>query len=316
MSELITLDRIGRSSSSRPVAPTHVELDAFDLGPDNIREHVRTLLGSGWTKQVVLRGESRTEIVAAAIDAARDAGRGVTVVTARPLSELPLAAEGEKWATKEADGKFTHALMPRRPELWKAAVKRSIDVVVSAMLLLLLSPALLAIAIAIRLHSDGPVFYPWRVLGEHGRPFVGYKFRTMVPNADALKPHLQHLNERLGPVFKMANDPRVTSVGRLLRKYSVDELPQLWSVLVGDMSLVGPRPIFASEYKKCELWQMRKLSVKPGLTCLWQLDGRSTITDFSDWARLDLHYIDTWSLWKDLTILFRTPVAVIKGTGH
>jgi lipopolysaccharide/colanic/teichoic acid biosynthesis glycosyltransferase len=138
----------------------------------------------------------------------------------------------------------------------------------------------------------------------------------MVRNADALKPHLQHLNERSGPVFKMAKDPRVTPIGRWLRKHSLDELPQLWSVLVGDMSLVGPRPVFSTEYQNFELWQMRKLSVKPGLTCLWQIDGRFTITDFSDWARLDLHYIDTWSLWKDISILLRTPVAVIKGTGH
>jgi lipopolysaccharide/colanic/teichoic acid biosynthesis glycosyltransferase len=189
-------------------------------------------------------------------------------------------------------------------------------VVISAPLLVLLSPIFFVIAVAIKLHSHGPILYPWIVLGENGRPFVGYKFRTMVPNADALKPHLQHLNERIGPVFKMRNDPRVTSIGRWLRKHSVDELPQLWSVLVGDMSLVGPRPVFATEYQKCELWQMRKLTVKPGLTCLWQLEGRSTITDFSDWARLDLHYIDTWSLWRDLAILFRTPIAVIKGTGH
>lgn len=117
-------------------------------------------------------------------------------------------------------------------------------------------------------------------------------------------------------MFKITRDPRVTPLGRWLRKYSFDELPQLWSVLAGDMSLVGPRPVFPSEYQNFELWQMRKLSVKPGITCTWQLDGRQTITDFSDWARLDLQYIDTWSLWNDVTIMLRTPIAIIKGTGH
>jgi lipopolysaccharide/colanic/teichoic acid biosynthesis glycosyltransferase len=190
------------------------------------------------------------------------------------------------------------------------------DVVLSAVLLALLLPLLLVIAIAVKLTSAGPILYPWKVLGEHGRPFVGYKFRTMVREAEALKPQLQHLNERRGPVFKIAKDPRVTALGRWLRKHSLDELPQLWSVLVGDMSLVGPRPPSASEYREFELWQMRKLSVKPGVTCLWQVDGRSTITEFSDWARLDLRYIDTWSLWKDIEILLRTPMVVVKGTGY
>jgi lipopolysaccharide/colanic/teichoic acid biosynthesis glycosyltransferase len=138
----------------------------------------------------------------------------------------------------------------------------------------------------------------------------------MVRDADTLKHGLLHLNERRGPVFKIAQDPRVTALGRWLRKHSLDELPQLWSVLIGDMSLVGPRPAFASEYRKYELWQMRRLSVKPGLTCLWQLDGRNIITEFSDWVRLDLRYIETWSLRRDLAILLRTPMAVLKGTGH
>jgi lipopolysaccharide/colanic/teichoic acid biosynthesis glycosyltransferase len=224
--------------------------------------------------------------------------------------------EGEKWLRHEGDGEITYTLIPPQRATWKLAMKRLFDVVVSAMLLVLLLPVLLATAIAVKFNSDGPILYRWRVLGENGRPFVGYKFRTMVHDADALKPQLQHLNERSGPVFKMAKDPRVTSIGRWLRKHSLDELPQLWSVLIGDMSLVGPRPVFASEYQKFELWQMRKLSVKPGLTCVWQVEGRHTITEFSEWARLDLLYIDTWSLRQDATIFLRTPVAVIKGTGH
>jgi lipopolysaccharide/colanic/teichoic acid biosynthesis glycosyltransferase len=197
----------------------------------------------------------------------------------------------------------------------QVTVKRLIDIVVAAAMVVVLSPVLIAIAIAVKLTSDGPILYPWRVLGEFGRPFVGYKFRTMVRNADDLKPGLLHLNERTGPVFKIANDPRVTPVGRWLRKHSLDELPQLWSALVGDMSLVGPRPPGPDEYLNFKLWQMRKLSVKPGLTCLWQVDGRHTITEFSDWARLDLHYIDNWSLTKDFVILLRTALVVVKGTG-
>jgi lipopolysaccharide/colanic/teichoic acid biosynthesis glycosyltransferase len=210
----------------------------------------------------------------------------------------------------------TWVFVPAKLSPAKLAVKRLTDVAFSVTLLTLLLPILLAIAVAIQLTAGGPFLYAWRVLGENGRPFVGYKFRTMVREADAMKSELLHLNERTGPVFKMALDPRVTSLGRWLRKYSLDELPQLWSVLVGDMSLVGPRPVFSSEYQKCDLWQMRKLSVKPGLTCLWQVEGRQTVTDFSDWARLDLRYIDTWSLWNDVAILFRTPLAVIRGTGH
>jgi lipopolysaccharide/colanic/teichoic acid biosynthesis glycosyltransferase len=287
-----------------------------DVDRDNLPEQVRALVGSGCVKQLVLRDETRPEILSAAVDAARKAGRGVKFVASSPLAQLPPTLNGERWLKVENAGELTWSLIPRQRAVWKLAVKRLIDVVVSATLLVILLPVLLVVAIAVKLASAGPILYPWRVLGEHGRPFVGYKFRTMVREADALKPQLQHLNERSGPVFKIAKDPRVTPFGRWLRKHSVDELPQLWSVLVGDMSLVGPRPVFASEYQKFELWQMRKLSVKPGLTCLWQLDGRSTITEFSDWARLDLRYIDMWSLWQDIKILVRTPVAVIKGTGH
>ncbi len=207
-------------------------------------------------------------------------------------------------------------MIPRQRSRWQSLGKRSIDIVGSLVLLILLSPILLVTAVAVKLTSEGPAFYRWRVLGENGRPFVGFKFRTMVRDADSRKSDLLHLNERTGPVFKIARDPRVTPVGRFLRSYSLDELPQLWSVLIGDMSLVGPRPVFPSEYRECELWQMRKLSVKPGLTCIWQLEGRQHITDFSDWARLDLKYIDNWSLWTDLKILARTPMAVVRGTGY
>lgn len=198
---------------------------------------------------------------------------------------------------------------------WQLLAKRLIDIVASALLLVLLSPLFLIIAVAIRLDSPGPILYRWRVMGLDKEPFTSWKFRTMVPNADALKAQLMDRNEMKGPVFKMSADPRITNVGRLLRKYSLDELPQLYSVLRGDMSLVGPRPPLVTEVNRFEDWQRRKLSIRPGLTCLWQVSGRSEITDFDEWAQLDLEYIDNWSLTLDLKILLRTIPAVLNSRG-
>lgn len=193
--------------------------------------------------------------------------------------------------------------------------KRCFDAAVSALLLALLSPLLLLIALAIKLTTAGPVFYRWQVVGLGGQPFVGYKFRTMVVNADALKAQLMAANEMSGPVFKIKRDPRITPVGRFLRKLSLDELPQLWSVLKGDMSLVGPRPPLRSEYAEFAPWQRAKLSVKPGMTCLWQIGGRNRVSDFDQWVRLDLDYIARRSFWFDLWILLRTVPAVLLGRG-
>jgi lipopolysaccharide/colanic/teichoic acid biosynthesis glycosyltransferase len=187
--------------------------------------------------------------------------------------------------------------------------------VVSALLLILLSPVFLALAIAVKLSSPGPIFYHWRVMGKGIRPFTGYKFRSMVADADARKDELAKYNEMSGPVFKIKNDPRITAVGRFLRKYSLDELPQLWSVFKGDMSLVGPRPPGPHEFAAFEIWHRRKLCVKPGITCLWQVGGRNRVSHFDDWVTLDLEYIDNWSLWLDLKILARTALAVVRGTG-
>jgi exopolysaccharide biosynthesis polyprenyl glycosylphosphotransferase len=195
-------------------------------------------------------------------------------------------------------------------------LKRAIDIAVSASLLLLLTPLFLLIAIAIKLTTRRlPVFYPWRVIGLKGLPFTGYKFTTMVADAEERQRDLLAQNEMHGPVFKVKDDPRTTPIGRLLRKYSLNELPQLWSVLKGDMSLVGPRPAFRHELDRYELWQKRKLCVKPGITCLWQVSGRNRISNFDDWVRLDLQYIDQWSLWLDFRILARTARAVLAGTG-
>jgi exopolysaccharide biosynthesis polyprenyl glycosylphosphotransferase len=194
--------------------------------------------------------------------------------------------------------------------------KRLFDVVAAGLLLIVLAPLLLALAVAVRLTTPGvPILYRWRVVGQKGVEFTGYKFTTMYANADQLKKQLLAKNEMTGPVFKIKDDPRITPLGRFLRKYSLDELPQLWSVLKGDMSLVGPRPAFRYELERYEMWQKRKLSVRPGITCLWQVRGRNNIRDFNDWVRMDLEYIDNWSLWLDFKILLRTVGAVLRGTG-
>lgn len=194
-------------------------------------------------------------------------------------------------------------------------VKRLVDFVASSLGLLFLTPLFILVGLMVKVTSPGSIFYAWNVIGRGGRPFRGYKFRTMVVNADELKLQLGEMNEMKGPVFKMENDPRITSIGRFLRKHSIDELPQLWSVLKGDMSLVGPRPAGPHEWVDYEPWQRRKLSVTPGITCLWQVSGRNKISDFDEWVRLDLEYIDNWSLWLDFKILCRTVRAVLSGTG-
>jgi len=194
--------------------------------------------------------------------------------------------------------------------------KRALDVLVSALLLLLLLPLLLILGLLVKLTSPGPVIYRWKVVGRNGRPFVGYKFRSMVANADELKAKLEDRNEMTGPVFKLVNDPRITRVGSWMRRYSLDELPQLYSVLKGDMSLVGPRPPLVTEYARFNEYQKQKLGVKPGITCLWQISGRNELSDFDDWVGLDLSYIRRWSLWLDFKILLKTLTVVFSGSGR
>jgi len=198
---------------------------------------------------------------------------------------------------------------------WQLVVKRLFDLLFSGIMLILLSPLLLAIALLIKLQDGGPVLFWQTRVGRWGQDFRFPKFRSMVVNAEQLKAELMEKNEMVGVAFKMQDDPRVTKLGRFLRKYSLDELPQLWSVLKGDMSVVGPRPQIESETKRFESWHRRKLSVKPGLTCLWQVSGRSTISSFDEWVRMDLAYIDNWSLWLDFKIFFKTIPAVLSGRG-
>jgi len=193
-------------------------------------------------------------------------------------------------------------------------VKRVVDIVGALVGLLLASPMLIATMIAIKASSPGPIFFKQVRAGRHGRKFTMYKFRSMVVDAEALRAKLEHLNEMGGPVFKIKRDPRITGIGRFIRATSIDELPQLFNVLLGDMSLVGPRPPLPSEVGQYEPWQRRRLSVKPGLTGLWQVSGRNQV-DFEQWMALDLQYIDNWSLWLDFVILLRTVPAVVRGSG-
>ena len=199
---------------------------------------------------------------------------------------------------------------------WHNLAKQLLDFFGAIFGLVILSPLFLSIAVAIKLVSPGPVFFKQKRSGQNGAPFTLYKFRTMVTNAEQFKQELEAMNEMTGPVFKVTNDPRVTPIGKFLRKWSLDELPQLFNVLRGEMSLVGPRPLPVDEVKRFEnLAHRRRLSVKPGLTCLWQISGRNQISDFKEWVRLDLEYIDHWTFWLDLKILLLTVPAVLRGTG-
>ena len=201
-------------------------------------------------------------------------------------------------------------------QTWQSLAKGVIDFFGSIALLLAASPLFLFAAIAVKVSSPGPILFRQRRAGLNGHPFMMLKFRTMVTNAEQLKQELAALNEMSGPVFKVTNDPRVTRVGRFLRKWSIDELPQLWNVFRGEMSLVGPRPLPVDEVARFDDFaHRRRLSVKPGLTCLWQVSGRNNVSDFKEWVRLDLEYIDNWSLWLDIRILLRTIPAVFSGAG-
>jgi len=220
----------------------------------------------------------------------------------------------------KADADVVHGIpiitySPAPMKDWQLFAKRTLDIFLSLAALIILLPLLTVLSLLVKLTSQGPLFYRWKVAGRNKKPVTSYKFRTMVVNADELKEELWRDNEMTGPVFKMRRDPRVTGIGRVLRKFSLDELPELWSVLKGDLSLVGPHPPLESELYRFDDWHRRKLSVKPGLTCLWQINGRNRITDFDEWVSMDLEYIDNWSLWMDFKILLKTIPAVLLGTG-
>ena len=211
-----------------------------------------------------------------------------------------------------SDGYLHYVSQEPRP--YQRSMKRLFDIVASGAALIFLAPLLLVVAALVKLTSRGPLFFKQQRVGLHGRPFHMFKFRTMVVNAEALQANLSHLNEQTGPVFKIKNDPRITRIGHFLRKHSIDELPQLINVLRGDMSVVGPRPPVPAEVARYEGWQQRRLSVRPGLTCIWQVSGRNQIS-FEEWMYLDMRYIDHWSLTEDLSLILKTFPVVLTGRG-
>ncbi len=194
-------------------------------------------------------------------------------------------------------------------------VRRILDIVLATIILVIFGPlVMIPTALLIKLTSPGPVLFKQKRCGLNGRQFVMYKFRSMIDNAEQLRVELEALNEMDGPVFKSSRDPRITAIGKIIRRFSVDELPQIFNVLRGDMSLVGPRPPLPQEVARYERWQRRRLSMKPGMTCLWQISGRNEVS-FEDWMKLDLTYIDNWSLLLDLKILLKTVPVVLLGRG-
>jgi exopolysaccharide biosynthesis polyprenyl glycosylphosphotransferase len=200
-------------------------------------------------------------------------------------------------------------------EGWPVVLKRVVDFSLALIALIVLSPLLVLVAVLIKITSPGPIFFMQKRIGQSKRKFIIYKFRSMYMDAEKKMRELEHLNEVSGPVFKIKNDPRITPVGKFLRKTSIDELPQLINVLRGDMSLVGPRPLAVRDYELfSEDWHRRRFSVRPGITCLWQVNGRNSIP-FEKWMELDMQYIDQWSLWLDFKILAKTIPAVLRGSG-
>jgi exopolysaccharide biosynthesis polyprenyl glycosylphosphotransferase len=235
---------------------------------------------------------------------------GVRATLATDFFDLEIA----RGTPQQLDG-FTYLTFEtsrlKHTEFW---IKRSVDIIFSFIFLFLSAPLFILIALAIKLDSKGPVFFKQLRCGVNGRKFYVYKFRSMVPDAEKKLEELRSQNEMSGPVFKITKDPRQTRVGKFLRKTSLDEFPQFWNVLKGDMSLVGPRPPIPKEVEQYEPWQRRRLSMKPGITCIWQVSGRNQI-GFEDWMKLDLQYIDRWSLWLDFKIILQTVRAVLGQTG-
>ena len=296
-------------------------LRGYILAPDSMRpadsfgtpilggiEEIRQIARKHFIDEVVITESCPIEKVIRLLKEARELGIDVCSISGY-YNDLATNAGTEYL------GAFPVVSLHRNaPRIISLAIKRAGDFVLSLLALIAAAPVMLAIAIAIRIESHGPIIYVSERIGKRGHVFPCFKFRTMVRNADELKKHLDELNERDGVLFKVRNDPRVTRVGRFLRKYSLDELPQFFNVLRGEMSLVGPRPPLAGEVEKYKLEHLRRLEVLPGLTGLWQIQARQDAS-FDRYIALDTAYVENWSFWLDLKIMVRTAEVVLRGTG-
>lgn len=291
--------------------------DFEDMEPDirpkllGCLDDLETLLSRHPVDQVLIALPVKSQYVAIERALAICAGLGVEV---KYFADIFKTSRAQR--AFDADDEVPSVRVHHVADDHRMVIKRALDIVGAAAGLALLSPVLAACAIAIKLTSSGPVIFSQERYGYNRRRFRMFKFRTMVQDAEALQAGLEHRNEAGGPVFKIKADPRVTAVGSFLRRTSLDELPQLLNVLRGDMSFVGPRPLPVRDVRRFDAaWLMRRFSVRPGLTCLWQINGRSNTTNFDEWVRLDLDYIDNWSLALDMRILIKTVPAVLSGSG-
>ncbi|WP_348266787.1 sugar transferase [Edaphobacter sp. DSM 109919] len=290
------------------VALTEREAESGDADVIGDVRNCLSLARSLFVDEIFFSVPADKKLVIGMVEEARTAGIDVRVV--------PDMYDGLAWnAPVEYIGQFPTIPLHRRDfPMGAFLLKRAMDIVLASAALVVASPVMLAIAIAIRWDSKGTIFYGAERIGRKGRTFCCYKFRTMVKDAEKLKADLEHMNERDGILFKIANDPRITRVGAVLRKYSLDELPQFYNVLRGDMSLVGPRPPMAAEVEQYDLAHLRRLDVLPGITGLWQVEARQD-PSFDSYISLDTAYVENWSLWLDLKILARTVHVVLSGTG-
>jgi exopolysaccharide biosynthesis polyprenyl glycosylphosphotransferase len=295
-----------RRSRSRDSASPDGTLGQPILGPIS---ELDSILRAHFIDEILITLPGARDLIKDVVIQARQSGIHVRVVP-ELYDGLALGAP------IEAMGEFpTMTLHYRTIPALQLMIKRSVDVILSGFAMIVLSPVFLLIAILVRLNSKGPVFYNSVRVGKKGKTFVCHKFRTMVADAEELKESLRHLNERREILFKISNDPRVTGLGRFLRKWSLDELPQLWNVLKGDMSLVGPRPPVPGEFKQYAVEHFRRLEVLPGLTGLWQVEKRQS-PSFSEYIEMDLKYIDSWSVWLDIRLILKTFYVVFAGTGR
>jgi len=290
-----------------PGETPHDRLETKVLGP--VSELPQHLFGT-LVDEVYMAGDLARDH--AALEEAIGECERIGTGFALPATPFRLHRSAPRGCRIGTDG-FIH-YQPGFARPWSERVKRAMDAAGAAAGLLLLSPLFLLIAALIKVTSPGPVFFGQLRVGRNGRMFRMLKFRSMVVDAEKVQRELLDSNEQEGPVFKIRSDPRITRVGAFIRRHSIDELPQLWNVLVGDMSIVGPRPPILREVQQYQPWQRRRLSVRPGLTCFWQVSGRNEI-GFDEWMKLDLKYVDQWSVGTDLRLILRTIPVVLTGSG-